>query len=558
MSRRARAEEERSMDSLMDAMTNVVGILLLILIISSLSISDAVRKVVENLPEISEEQLVAMKTSRRKTLENLQDLEQTLANTKKTLLSPEDAAQLHADLKDFEKNNKDLAEKTSDIEELQQKVNEEKAKKTENEKLVLAKDKIDKELAAILASTPEAVQFDAKEIKMPNPRAAGEEDRALYLICKNQKLYYIGDPYENALKIRDVIDRNFADLAFTGKQIGSYTYSLKGTKKHENGYFLSLKEDFRLTRSKRKELAAWEAISMKWSNRDNATLADTSVMKRLFGSADKREFSIQKFRYDMAKITAFFGKGKFGPRDYTYFVYKGGGDHVKFSVAPRAEAGWKANQFLSQNSEFEKMCKTASANRRSLFYYYVAPDSFEVYLQARNKSESFRIPAGWTIWDGEKLELQAVPRRTTIRYDLDSIPRDDYRKIANVVGPYMVEQLNKELTEFDQRIASALPKELTKAEDKAKFISKLTAERREWNVSRFQPYTMAPFEAALAAEKAKGIAEVQIEIHPPEIPHIRIFTGAKPPVVPKPEVIEDKKTGKKDKKPAGGPRLILD
>ena len=71
MSRRARAEEERSMDSLMDAMTNVVGILLLILIISSLSISDAVRQIVENLPEVSEEQLAAMKVSREKTLKKL-------------------------------------------------------------------------------------------------------------------------------------------------------------------------------------------------------------------------------------------------------------------------------------------------------------------------------------------------------------------------------------------------------------------------------------------------------------------------------------------------------
>ena len=47
---RRKAEEERSMDSLMDALTNVVGILLLILIVSSLMITSAVKVIVENLP----------------------------------------------------------------------------------------------------------------------------------------------------------------------------------------------------------------------------------------------------------------------------------------------------------------------------------------------------------------------------------------------------------------------------------------------------------------------------------------------------------------------------
>jgi len=71
MARRPRADEERSMDSLMDALTNVVGILLLILIISSLGISAAVKKVVENLPEVSKEELEAMRVSRDRTLKNL-------------------------------------------------------------------------------------------------------------------------------------------------------------------------------------------------------------------------------------------------------------------------------------------------------------------------------------------------------------------------------------------------------------------------------------------------------------------------------------------------------
>ena len=61
MARRRRGDDDPGMDSLMDALTNVVGILLLILIVSSLGIQAAVKKVVESLPEVTEEQLESMK-----------------------------------------------------------------------------------------------------------------------------------------------------------------------------------------------------------------------------------------------------------------------------------------------------------------------------------------------------------------------------------------------------------------------------------------------------------------------------------------------------------------
>ena len=63
MAKRSRTEEEPSMDSLLDALTNVVGILLLILIITSLGLSAAVKQVVENLPEVSEAELEQMAKS---------------------------------------------------------------------------------------------------------------------------------------------------------------------------------------------------------------------------------------------------------------------------------------------------------------------------------------------------------------------------------------------------------------------------------------------------------------------------------------------------------------
>lgn len=561
MARRRRGDDERSMDALMDALTNVVGILLLILIVSSLGISAAVKKVVENLPEVTQEELEAMRVSRDKTLKNLQELEQTHITTLENLPTEDEAKALAAELEDFEKDNSDLAEKTSDIEEWMKKVEEEETKKDEFAEKVSVADTRNRELAAILAQTPEVEVKAAKVVAMPNPRVADDRARALYVICKNQKLYFVGDPYEHALKIRNVIDQNFSDLAFTDKKLGAYTYALKGLKRNDNDTFAAITERVNLTRSTEKELESWAAIRTKWVNRQGVEAPEKNVVERLFGTEDRKEFSVQKFRYDLKKIISFFGDGKFGPTDFRYYVSKGGGDRIKFSVGPREEAGWTTEELLKQDSAFDTVCKNAVLNRGTLFYYYVAPDSFDTYLQARAKSESYRIPAGWSVWDGDRLELQAVPIQTTIDYNLDVIPDDEYKKLANKVGPFMVAEVAAEITEFDARVAAAVPEKIKKPEEKATFIKKLTEERLAFLTTRLQGYSLAPFQAALAAAEASGTAEVQIEIHPPEIPHIRVFVGANPPKAPKPEIVEDDKIGEKPgggNQPVGGNKLILD
>lgn len=557
MARRPKADEERSMDSLMDALTNVVGILLLILIISSLGISAAVKQVVENLPEVSKEELEAMKVSRDKTLKNLQELSQTHSNTIKNLPTEEQATELVAELEDFEKNNEELTDKTSDIAEWQNKVDQELNAKTENDAKVQASDTRNRELAALLATTPEVEVAQAKEVLMPNPRLADKESSALYLVCKFGRLYYIGDPYEHAFKIRDVIEQNFSDLAFTGKAIGSYTYEIKGTKKGSTGAYLAKTEKYRLTRRDRESLAAWDALKPVWTNREGVAVAEASVLQRIFGSQEEAELSVSKFRYDFKKIAAFFGDGKYGPKDFKYHIAQSGTERIKMGLEMKAEGGWSIEEFLAPNSAFEQHCKQAASNRRSLFYFYVAPDSFETYLQARAKSEQFRIPAGWSVWEGDKLEPKAAPALDVVRYNLDLINDAEYMKFANVVGPYMVEERNKEFTELAARVAAAVPATITDAAAKADFIAKLTVERKDWGATRFQPYTLAIFQTALAAQKASGETEIVLEEHPPEIPQIRTFVAASPPKAPAPP--PNPKAPPAKPAPVSGPgTLILD
>ncbi len=549
MARRNNGEEERSMDSLMDAMTNVVGILLLILIVTSLGISAAVEKILANIPDVSVEQLEQMKVSREKTLENLRNLEQTHQQTVQNQIKPEDAAQLKLELEDFEKENKDLADKTSDIDEWKKKVEQEKETKIKKDEKVLTAEAEDRRLAAILAQTPEVEVADAKVIKLPNPRRSEDRDRIYYILCKNQKLYFVGDPYTHVFKIRDVIDQNFTDLAYTTPAIGSYTYSLKGTKLNDaRTSHLPLTETFRLTRSAEKSLENWSKINTKAVNSAGKASADAPLLKRLFGNDDKRDFQVHKFRYDKAKIAAFFGDGKLGPADFKYHVSPVG-DRLKLSLEPKPEGGWSREQFTAANGEFDNLCRQLQTQRGTVFYYMVSPDSFETYLDARAKSENARIKAGWTVWLGEKFEPKATTLMETVRYNLDSLPAADYKKIAEAVGPQLIAANATEIAEFDARInaaadAAVAAKEITAAE-KATFVSKLSSERRAWDVSNLQNWGLNVYRTALAAAEASGQEEVQIELHPPEIPHIRLFSASSPPKKPRPPAVPG------GKKPSG-------
>lgn len=522
------------MDSLMDALTNVVGILLLILIMSSLGISAAVKKIVENLPQVSVEELEAMRASREQTLKNLEELKLVKQRTEENLPTPEEAQQIAVEIEELEKDNEDLLDKTSDIAEWQRKVEEQETAKTENETKVETADARNRELAALLVENPAPEPPKAKEVLMPNPRIADAESKALYFVCKGGRLYYIGDPYEHVFRIRDAIEQNFTDLVFTGTAIGSYTYPVNTPKRSDSGSLLPKTERFRMSRRDREAMSAWDALKPVWTNREGVAGRSTSVVDRIFGSNEEAQLPVGKFRYDLKKILAYFGEGKFGPKDFAYHISASSGDKIKVALEMKEDGGWTPEEFLAGNSGFEQVCKQASVNRRTLFYYHVAPDSFDTYLQARSKSETFRIPAGWAVWDADKLEPRASPVIETARYNLGSLPAEEYRRLADAVGPYLVDERNKEHAELEARVAASVPDDIKDEAAKKDFIEKLTAERREWGASRLQPWTIAVFQTALAAQKASGETEIAIEEHPPEIPGIRVFQPSGPPSKPTP------------------------
>lgn len=558
MARRARDDGERSMDSLLDALTNVVGVLLLILIISSLGLSQAVKVVVDNLPQVTKEDLEKLKIRADATRENLKKLEQSAAEPKKK--PDKSKEQLILDIKKFEEDNKELVKDSSDKEKLQKLIEEAEALKIVRDKEVTTAASELAKMKAILDQTPERERVAATVVKMPNPRAAAAESKAHYVVCKGGKVYYVGDPYSHVVKVRDAIYGNFAKLAYSGGGLGSYTFAIQSTKQNpaNRNAYLPVQEKVRRNGRFVKSMTL-ENVMVTEMGGAGVALPEKSMLARLFGAEDRREFNVQRLRFDEGKVKAFFGKGKFGPKDFSYFIERNGGtDRLKLSLGFKKEGGWTVEQFKKRGSEFDKACKKVSLERNALFFYYVSPDSFEAYLEARNISESHRIPAGWTTWEGEKFIPKVMSKRETIMLKLDRIPLAQYENLAKTVGPKVLAAQKAEIASLDQKVAALVPKTMKDPAAKAKFIDDLTKERVAYFLSYVQPWTRQIYESVLAASEAKSSQEVRLDVHPPEIPHTRLFVKAAFPSKPKPPVDPNKPKPKPRPKPPTGTTLILD
>ncbi len=97
------------MDSLLDALTNVVGILLLVLILTSLNMTEVVRKIISELPVITQQQFDDKKVELVKTdslLEERRKLWNEMEAKEKAI--EEELARLKLELDNLKENNADI------------------------------------------------------------------------------------------------------------------------------------------------------------------------------------------------------------------------------------------------------------------------------------------------------------------------------------------------------------------------------------------------------------------------------------------------------------------
>jgi len=188
---------ELNLDSLMDTVTNVVGILVLILVMVTLNIKKAVERIREEDPSqfgVSEAMLAEIQQQAQQQQETIQELKIRAFGLD---------AQLEQDRIEIQEQQQKVQELRRDVppakpqndplKELQKQV-EERKKKQEQLQEQLAKAEV--ELEAVkgeLGQTPEMAPKAPQIARLPNPRDAPKGAQPILFICREGRLMFF-DP----------------------------------------------------------------------------------------------------------------------------------------------------------------------------------------------------------------------------------------------------------------------------------------------------------------------------------------------------------------------------
>ena len=176
MARRRKASSVGSLDSLLDTMSNVVGILVFVLIITQMNVGEAMQNITErvkDLPPVTVEDYEQLEKDAEQLAADLRNARAAKA----TLTIPSDAEKLRADEMKarIEQLRKDLQElqlmgvKLEDAQRNAENAIKEKDKLAEEAQT--AQKRLE-ELRAMLDKTPKREVLPAHEIRLPNPRSA--------------------------------------------------------------------------------------------------------------------------------------------------------------------------------------------------------------------------------------------------------------------------------------------------------------------------------------------------------------------------------------------------
>lgn len=191
MPRRKSASGGMNLDSLMDTLTNVVGILLIILIFALLGGQEVVKKLKGFVDEVSDEQLAAA-AAESEELRKLIELQRAKWEELE-VRAPQEKLTLEAQQKLLEQLQADIARLSAaeiDPEALKQQLEERRKKAAELEAAIAEREQMLASLKARLAETPaQGAGAETKVVNLPDPRPAPAGAKAVTFLCRHGRIY---------------------------------------------------------------------------------------------------------------------------------------------------------------------------------------------------------------------------------------------------------------------------------------------------------------------------------------------------------------------------------
>ena len=351
--------EGLNLDSLMDTVTNVVGVLMIVLIMVSLNIAVSVNKILSELPPVAIEELERLK---KKIVDNTpkQDPAKVDEETKKL---DQDLQKVVEELKTLDLSAAKQDVKMMDLEEVRKKLDEAKkqrdAKKTDTDKLLAEVDK----LKALLDSTPVYKPPPATVVKLPNPRPIPENAvMQRFLIAKGRILYLNDEEFMKTVVTE--IEKNVKDLINSEVPV-----------KDADGNPVMIKDRFGKTVPRTK------------------TVLD---QKKLAAHFEKLRIATREIKLDL--------------------VVSPNASRIPMRLTPLPDAGETVEQIKNPAAVFQRAMRKFKSEPNTVVWFYVFKDSVDTYLAARDIADQIGVPVGWEIYNNDYFQ------RSVAAYEVDYKP----------------------------------------------------------------------------------------------------------------------------------------
>ncbi len=356
MARRAKHEEELPFVALMDTMTNVVGVLIIVLVMVGIGLARSVNKVLSELPPVTVEEHAKLKKEIDETKPK-RDPKQVEEENKQLA---EKLTKTTEDLKTLDVTKDKQPVKLIDIDDLQKQLEakrkERDTKKAAVEKMLADIDKLKQQLD----TTPVYVPPPAVVVKLPNPRPMPEKAEVHHFLIAGNRIFFLND-----VQFTDLVESEL-------KRAETTTAVSRETVKGPDGKPVMVKDK------------------------------------------SGRSSPQRKIVFDVKKLGDYFARTRLGNRDVKVEVVTAPNtQRISMKLTPLPTGGETIEQARSLISGFQTLLKKFKTDPQAVVWFHVYKDSIPTYLAARDFADQIGVPVGWDIY-GTPAFSRTMPAEYTV------------------------------------------------------------------------------------------------------------------------------------------------
>ncbi len=342
--------EGLNLDSLMDTVTNVVGVLMIVLIMVSLNIAVSVSKILSDLPPVEVSELERLK---KEVTENVPQ-EDPIKVAEESKTKESEIKKVKEELETLDISFTKQKVKMVDLDDLSKQIEERKKlrddKKAEVEKLIAELDR----LKALLDTTPVYAPPPATVVKLPNPRPMPEKAVLRRFLVANGRVLYLND-------------EEFMKMVVTEIEKNQKNLSIDVPVKDKEGKV---------------------------------------VMESVRGKLVPKTKSV----FDQKKMAAHIEKMRIATREIKLeLVVSPNSSRIPMKLTPLPDAGETVEDIKNPASVFQRAMRKFKTEPDSVVWFLVFKDSLDTYLAARDIADLTGVPAGWEIYGNNFFQRSVIP-----------------------------------------------------------------------------------------------------------------------------------------------------